>query len=68
MHQRQWPICPAGRVVARIWVPLEYVLSQRQNLLHLYKSEKGDTRQVAKMGMGCLESWVLLLMLLLTHL
>lgn len=54
--------------MAGIWVPLEYVLSQRQNLLHLYKSEKGDTRQVAKMGMGCLESWVLLLLLLLTHL
>lgn len=34
--------------MARLWALLEYLLSQRQKLLHLYTCEEGDKKKVAK--------------------
>lgn len=48
MRQEQWLTGSPGRVTARIWALLEYLLSQRQKLLHLYKHEEGEKRKVAK--------------------
>lgn len=53
MHQGQWSICPPGRVMARFWGSFKYHLSQAKRL-HLYKSEKGDKRQAAKILDGVL--------------
>lgn len=48
MQQARWFVHPPGRVRARIWAPLDCLLPQGQELLHLYEHEEGEKRQVTK--------------------